>query len=576
MSRHRRSPVAILSSLFLFSALVSPAAAMPAEAPDPAPTESAALTGGQVRIVEVDDGFVNPLGIVNAGDGTSRLFVVEKRGTVRVVAGNRMQSGFFLDIRNVGPGLTTNGERGLLGLAFHPDFRTNRYLFVFYTRGDGDLVIAQMRANADRTSVPLSSHDTLLVIEHTNQSNHNGGQLLFGPDGHLYIFTGDGGALGDPNDNAQRTSCPDTRCLLGKTLRIAPNLAGDYTIPSDNPFVGKAGEDEIWSYGLRNPWRASFDRANGTLWIADVGQGSWEEINREPPNTGGRNYGWDCREGKHAYNDPTPVIPCTGLTFTDPVAEYGHGNGDCSVTGGYVYRGPIFRELQGQYVLGDFCSGRIWTLNAGAANPSLLFHRSTSAMITAFGEAENGELYMTDYTNGILFRVVAPQFSDVTTSGFINDITWLGYEGITSGCGGDRFCPKGAVARDQMASFIARALNLPPASTDYFDDDNGNRHEANINRLAAAGITFGCGERRYCPSGLVARDQMASFIARAKKLGPAPRDFYTDDNSNRHEDAINRMAHAGITRGCTATTYCPSGLTTREQMAAFLRRAFSN
>ena len=562
MPRFRRSPVAFLSSLLLFSVLVTPAAAQIAPEVDDAPSATSALRGGQIRLVQVDDGFVQPLGVVNAGDGTSRLFVVEQRGTVRVVSGNRMQSGFFLDIRNAG--ISTGGERGLLGLAFHPDFESNRKLFVYYTRADGDVVISEMTANAARTSA--GSLNTLLVIEHSARTNHNGGQLLFGPDGYLYVFTGDGGGSGDPGENAQ-----DVNELLGKTLRIDPDLGGGYDVPSSNPYVGKAGADEIWSIGLRNPWRASFDSANGTLWIADVGQVSLEEINKEPANTGGRNYGWDCREGTQTFEGG-----CGGLTLTNPVAQYGHSGGNCSVTGGHVYRGPIFRELQGHYVLGDFCSGRIWSLNAEAGSPSLLFHRDTAQMITAFGEAENRELYMVDYGDGVLYRVVAPQFNDVTTSGFINDITWLGYEGITSGCGGGRFCPKGAVARDQMASFIARALDLPATRTDYFDDDDGNKHESNINRIAAAGITFGCGERRYCPSGIVLRDQMASFIARALKLPATRTDYYTDDNSNRHEANINRFAKAGITRGCTDTTFCPKGQTTREQMAAFLRRAFDD
>jgi glucose/arabinose dehydrogenase len=570
MRRSRRSPVAILVSLLLLSVLVTPVAGEPAPPPQPEPTASAALSTGQVRVTKIDDGFVNPLGVVNAGDGSNRLFVIEKRGTVRVVSGHQRQSGFFLDIRGIAGGLTTDGERGLLGLAFHPDFKNNRKLFAYYTRGDGDLVIAELTANSSRTSVPLSSADPLLVIEHSARNNHNGGQLLFGPDGHLYAFTGDGGGAGDPDDNSQ-----DRTRLLGKTLRIAPDLNGGYTNPVGNPYRGTtAGRDEIWSIGLRNPWRASFDRANGNLWIADVGQGSWEEINREPANTPGRNYGWDCREGKHAYNDPSPRISCSGLSFTDPIAEYGHGNGDCSVTGGYVYRGPVFPEFRGHYVLGDFCSGRIWTLNAGASSPSLVLHRATTAMITSFGESEAGEIYLTDYAGGALYRVVAPPFSDVTDSKFINDITWIFYEGITSGCGSGRFCPKGAVNRDQMASFIARAMNLPPASRDYFDDDNGNKHEGNINRVAEAGITFGCAPRKYCPSGIVLRDQMASFIARALKLPTASRDYFTDDNGNKHEANINRMAAAGITKGCTATTFCPKGTTLREQMAAFMRRAF--
>lgn len=567
--RRRRPAAVLIASVLLLTSLVMPASAAPLERVEPALEASPALSGGQVRLTRVDDGFVQPLGVVNAGDGTSRLFVVEQRGTVRVVSGNRMQSGFFLDLRNGPAGLSTGGERGLLGLAFHPQFESNRKLFVYYTRGGGDLVIAELTANSARTSAAVSTHDALLVIEHSSRSNHNGGQLLFGPDGYLYAFTGDGGGGGDPDENAQ-----DVNSLLGKALRIDPDLNGGYDIPSDNPYVGKPGADEIWAIGLRNPWRAAFDTGTDPdrLWIADVGQGSWEEINRVDAAARGLNYGWDCREGKHAYNDPSPGISCSGLSFTGPVAEYGHGSGDCSVTGGLVYRGPIFRELQGHYVLGDFCSGKIWTIGSGGS--SLQFHRDTSAMITSFGEAENRELYMTDYGAGILYRVVAPQFSDVTDSGFINDITWLGYEGITSGCGGGRFCPKGHVARDQMASFIARAMELPPASRDYFDDDDGNKHESNINRIAEAGITFGCGERRYCPSGTVLRDQMASFLARALNLPATSRDFYTDDESNRHEANINRFAAAGITRGCTSTTFCPKGVTTREQMAAFLRRAF--
>ena len=480
MTRSRRSPVALLSAVLLLSALAAPVAAAPEPIAEPQPASTAALSNGQVRITRVDDGFVNPLGVVNAGDGTGRLFVLEQRGTVRVVSSNAMQSGFFLDLRNVSGGITTGGERGLLGLAFHPDFKTNRKLFVNYTNGNGDTVIAELTANSARTSVSLDTRKVLLTISQP-YANHNGGQLLFGPDGRLYIFTGDGGSAGDPQNRAQNI---DSR--LGKVLRIAPNLNGGYTVPSDNPYVGKAGDDLIWALGLRNPWRASFDTgaSPARLWIADVGQASWEEVNRVSASTGGINYGWRCKEGFAVYN--TAGNTCTGLT--DPVAAYARSDGNCSVTGGAVYRGGVFRELAGHYVLGDFCSGRTWTLEAGAGSPSLRFHRSTSAMISSFGVAENRELYMTDYANGILYRVVAPPFSDVTDSRFINDITWLYYEDITRGCGDGRFCPKSKVARDQMASFLARALKLPPTSTDYFDDDNGNRHEDAINRLAAAAM----------------------------------------------------------------------------------------
>jgi glucose/arabinose dehydrogenase len=549
MTRSRRSSAAILSAVLLLTALAAPVSAAPQPLAEPEPAPTAALSTGQVRITQVDDGFVNPLGVVNAGDGTGRLFVLEQRGTVRVVVSNARQSGFFLDLRGVSGGLTTGGERGLLGLAFHPDFKTNRRLVVNYTNGNGDTVIAEFTANAGRTAVPLTSRRVLQTIAQPFP-NHNGGQVAFGPDGWLYVFMGDGGGAGDPQNNAQNDATP-----LGKVLRMNPD-SGAYT---------------HWAKGLRNPWRASFD--SNTLWIADVGQASWEEVNRvSATGGGGFNFGWRCREGTATYN--TSGCPTGG--FTNPIATYARADGNCSVTGGHVYRGGVFRELAGHYVLGDFCSGRIWTLEAGAGSPSLRLHRSTSAMISSFGVAENRELYMTDWANGILYRVVAPPFSDVTDSRFINDITWLFYEDITRGCGSGRYCPKSRVARDQMASFLARALDLPPTPIDYFDDDNGNKHEDAINRLAAAGITVGCGPRLYCPSATVLREQMATFIARALKLPPTSTDYYTDDNDSKHEAGINRMAEAGITRGCTATKFCPKDPTTREQMAAFLRRAFGN
>jgi glucose/arabinose dehydrogenase len=568
MRRTRRSPVALLSSIVLISLVAAPVSALPAAPTPEAPAGDLAVDAGQVRLRFAEDGFAAPLGIVNAGDGTDRLFVLEKGGTVRVVVDEVMQPGYFLDIRGVANGLTTSGERGLLGLAFHPDFETNRKLFAYYTDGGGDLVIAEFTANGAGTSASASTVDTLLVIEHSSLTNHNGGQLLFGPDGYLYAFTGDGGGGGDPGENGQSVNS-----LLGKTLRLDPNLSGGYSSPSDNPYHGPTpGRGEIWSIGLRNPWRASFDRLTDALWIADVGQGSWEEINREPANTPGRNYGWDCREGKHPYES----AGCSGLTFTDPVTEYGHGSGDCSVTGGYVYRGDVFLDLRGQYVLGDFCSGRLWTLPAGASSPSLKLHRDTSSMITSFGETEDGELYMTDYAAGRLYRVIAPPFADITDSKFLDDIMWLFNEKITTGCDDDLFCPKTEVTRGQMASFIARAFHLPLASEDYFTDDDGTAHEANINRLAKAGITTGCATDRFCPNRKVTRAEMATFLDRALDLPPTGVDFFTDDDGIVHEAAINRIAAAEITLGCSETRYCPGGRVKRDQMAAFLHRALGN
>jgi glucose/arabinose dehydrogenase len=554
---HKRT--AILAAGLLLGAIASPVTAHPAGPTVEQPSSSGAVTSGQVDLQLVVSGLSSPIGVVNAGDGTSRLFVVQQGGTVRVVANNRLIANNFLDIRAISAGLTTGGERGLLGLAFHPAFETNRKLFAYFTNGGGDLVIAEFTANSARTSVPVSSYRPLLTIEHSSRSNHNGGQLLFGPDGYLYIFTGDGGGGGDPDENGQ-----DSSTHLGKVLRIAPNLNGGYTTPA-NPFGGL-----VWDTGLRNPWRASFDRATGSLWIADVGQGSYEEINREPAASGGRNYGWDCREGKHWF-ETTGCDTTLPYPYVDPIAEYTHVNGNCSVTGGFVYRGTIQEDFIGQYVLGDYCSGRLWTMAANGT--ALLFQRDTGALITSFGEAESGEIYMTDHA-GRLYRVVAPPFTDVTNSPFFNEILWIYYEGITGGCGGGRYCPNTTVTREQMASFLARALHLPGTSTDFFSDDNSSPHENDINRVAAAGITGGCAPDRYCPRSNVTRAQMASFLVRALHLPATSTDYFDDDDGNIHENQINALARSGITGGCATRRYCPDADVTRGQMAAFLKRGF--
>jgi glucose/arabinose dehydrogenase len=347
--------------------------------------------------------FDAPTQVTNAGDRTNRLFIVERPGTIRVLRNGALQSGYFLDIRS---SVEDGGERGLLGLAFHPRFESNRLLYVFFTRNGGDVVVARYTANASGTRVSAATGRSLLVIEHSARANHNGGGMAFGRDGYLYIGVGDGGGGGDPDRNGQNKST-----LLGKVLRIDVNGKGAgpfgrYANPRSNPFYGtKPGLSEIWAYGLRNPWRISFDRGTGRFYIGDVGQASWEEIDREPSGlTGGRNYGWNVMEGAHCY--PPATSSCSLAGDVLPAAEYSHAGGNCSITGGYVYRGSAFPVLVGQYVFADFCSGRIWTLPQGGGTASLALRADTSVMISSFGESEGGELYAVTI-DGRLFRVEA-------------------------------------------------------------------------------------------------------------------------------------------------------------------------
>ena len=354
-------------------------------------------------LVLVDNGFTNPLLVTNAGDGSDRLFVVEKRGLIKVIDSGSTLATPFLDIRaSVG----TDGERGLLGLAFHPKFEINRKFYVYYTRPSGRLVVQEYKASLGNPNVadPASAR-TILTIAHP-ASNHNGGNLAFGRDGYLYIGTGDGGGAGDPSNHAQ-----DKGSLLGKLLRINIDHTDGtraYLRPPSNPYVGEPGLNEIWSRGLRNPWRFSFDRANGDLWIGDVGQSKWEEVDRSTVSHGagkGKNFGWRVMEGNHCYR---PATGCNKNGKSKPLAEYSHSYG-CSVTGGFVYRGTQSPTLAGLYIFGDFCSGRIWVLPRGAARPAAEAQlMNTSMMISSFGEDEAGEVYVVDYEGGAVYRLSAP------------------------------------------------------------------------------------------------------------------------------------------------------------------------
>ena len=341
------------------------------------------------------DGFQRPLLAIHAGDGSGRLFVVEQNGVIRVFADGAILPDPFLDIdEQVG---SDGNEQGLLGLAFHPDYEHNGFFYINYTDIQGDTVIAHFQVSADANVADASSQKILLQVDQP-YPNHNGGHLEFSPDGLLYAGLGDGGSQGDPQGNGQ-----SLETYLAKILRIDVNSGDPYAIPADNPFATGGGLPEIWAYGLRNPWRFSFDRATGDLYIADVGGSQWEEVNFLSAGApGGTNFGWDFMEGLHSHEGTAPQ----GLTA--PVAEYEHG-GRCSVTGGYVYRGQALPAWQGVYFYGDYCSGEILGLvhNAdGSWESRVLF--DTGFLITSFGLDEAGEIYVLDRAGG-LYQLQAAQ-----------------------------------------------------------------------------------------------------------------------------------------------------------------------
>lgn len=345
-------------------------------------------------------GLSRPVSIVNAGDGSGRLFVVEQGGKIIVHDGTQVLSNPFLDVSSQ---VSCCGEGGLLDIAFHPKHAENGLFFISYTDNAGNSVIARY-AVSNNPNLADSDSGTVVLTVAQPYSNHNGGQIQFGPDGYLYIAMGDGGSGGDPDNRAQ-----DIGELLGKLLRIDVSQGPAYAIPPDNPFVGVGGaRDEIWAFGLRNPWRFSFDRLTGDLFIADVGQGSREEVNYQLVNSsGGENYGWRLMEGSLCFAPPTN---CNGAgTLILPIVEYGHANGDCSITGGYRYRGNNFPPARGLYFYGDYCSGRI----RAAAKQSDGSWISTEVLdttyrISSFGEDETGEIYLAHHVanDGVVYRLV--------------------------------------------------------------------------------------------------------------------------------------------------------------------------
>lgn len=379
----------------------------------PASNYSVTLTSGEVRsaidfgnqsslagvtLLPQFTGFSQPTYVTNAGDGSDRLFVVQQGGLIRVIQNGTTLTTPFLDIQSR---ISASGERGLLSMAFPPDYASKGYFYVYYTNSSGNIVISRFRLTADPNVADANSEEVILTIDHPTFSNHNGGQLAFGPDGYLYIGTGDGGGGGDPFGNAQNPNS-----LLGKILRIdVESGAATYAIPDTNPFLAatdptNAYRDEIWALGLRNPWRFSFDSVTGDLYIGDVGQGAVEEIDVQLVSSpGGENYGWNRLEGSQPYNGFAGDT--SGFTF--PIVEYDHSQGE-SVTGGFVYRGTDPR-LQGVYFYGDFVDGNLWGLRRSATGWENTLLIDTSYGISTFGQDQQGNLYLADYFRGDIYRI---------------------------------------------------------------------------------------------------------------------------------------------------------------------------
>lgn len=384
--------------LAAFAMLASPAAVITAQSELPAQPPASA-----VDLVPVVTGLVRPLYITDAGDGTGRLFVVEQGGKIWVVEDGQKLETPFLDVTAlVSPEATTPAgytERGLLGLAFHPDYAENGVFFINYTDVSGNTAIVRYEVFADQPNVANPDSATVILTVQQPYANHNGGHLIFGPDGYLYIGMGDGGSQGDPQGNAQNLGS-----YLGKILRIdIDDESGLYGIPTDNPFVGRDDAlPEIWAYGLRNPWRFNFDRETGDLWIGDVGGSAWEEVDYQPADwPGGANYGWNRMEGMHETGAGS--VPADAVL---PVAEYGHDMG-ISISGGTVYRGEAIPALQGVYLYSDFGSGLIWTVvpTGSGSFSSQIMLTGTGLTVSSFGEDEDGELYIIDY-KGTIYQFV--------------------------------------------------------------------------------------------------------------------------------------------------------------------------
>src|SRR5215831_306105 len=404
------------------------------------------LYSQDIRTVPVANGISAPTDIQHAGDGSGRLFLVQQNGLIRILKNGSVLPTPFLDIRSK---THADGERGLLGLAFPPGYSQSRRFYLNYTDLNGDTIIAQYQTTANPDVADAASEVVLTKILQPFP-NHNGGQVRFGPDGYLYIGMGDGGSGGDPMGNGQNVGA-----LLGKLLRVDPESSpGQLRVPPDNPFVNRAGaRPEVWAYGLRNPWRFTFDRATRDLWIADVGQDTYEEVNFTPASShGGENYGWNLMEGMHCFKSGCQT---TGLVL--PVAEYTHADG-CSVSGGFVYRGNLSPGLRGIYLYGDYCSGRIWGIERQGSTFNNRLLLSTAFGITTFGEDEAGEMYLADASKGTIYRIEGSRAPRFGPAGVVNPASFA--SGMVAGSLATVFAAGVRVTVDGIAAPVYSLSNV--------------------------------------------------------------------------------------------------------------------
>jgi glucose/arabinose dehydrogenase len=453
--------------------------------------------------------LVNPVDITGAGDGSNRLFVVEKRGTIRIIKNGTVLSNFFLDIQTQ---VMNSGERGLLGMAFHPQYPDSPYVYVNYViNGTITNRISRFTKNVSNADDLVEGSELILLEQTGVQTNHKAGDLAFGPDGYLYFGFGDGGGAFDPNNNGQNLNI-----LLAKIIRIDINSKTpplNYSIPPDNPFVGINGLDEIWYFGIRNPWRISFDRATGDFWIADVGQNEWEEVDFIPAGTpGGLNFGWDCQEGTH----PLETQNCQNPVYTWPIFEYPHNcpcpNGQgASISGGFVYRGNLYPALKGYYICADYVSNYYWLIKKTGTPPTFTTYSfNGTGMIddvVAFGEDDNGELYACNHL-GPLYKISATGPLPVKWASIDawhipngNRVEWTIHE--TSGI--DHFELQRSLAPDFIKLTRAAIVSPVQDSTHYGTDDAYLQNDAVYYRVVAF---MSNGTKEYSPIARLLPEQI--------------------------------------------------------------------